>query len=268
MIRLLPDEQKEHTMPATSSHEPTPASDEASADGSPKTSPRRRRRAWGWTIGVVVVLAAAALIWGPSVYRAAFVAPAAESPVDELQNDSSGGQASPVAAGQWSVASGSYAGYRLDEVLRGENVTVTARTQQVTGTAETTATQLTAAQLSVDVGSIASDADARDRYFRTQAVDVSQHPTATFTLTQPTDIADAGGATQESVRLHGDLEINGVRQSVTVDATVASDGTGVRVAGQIPIVFADYGAQAPNLGFVAVEDHGFVEFSTVLSHLG
>ncbi|MCD7101440.1 YceI family protein [Pseudoclavibacter sp. 13-3] len=257
-------------MPATPTPKSNPLSDEArdaAAGASPKSPRPRRRRGWIWALTTVVVLAAAALIWGPSVYRAAFVAPAAENPIDELQTESTG-QPSPMTAGQWSVSSGSYAGYRLDEVLRGENVTVTARTSQVTGTATTTSTQLTAAQISADVGSIASDADGRDRYFRTQAVDVSQHPTATFTLTQPVDLTDEAGAARTSVQLQGDLEINGVRQAVTVDAAVATEGAGVRVAGQIPITFADFGVEAPSLGFVAVEDHGFVEFSTVLSRVG
>ena len=35
---------------------------------------------------------------------------------------------------------------------------------------------------------------------------------------------------------------------------------GVDVSGSIPVAFADYGIQAPHLGFVRVEDQGAVEF--------
>jgi hypothetical protein len=36
--------------------------------------------------------------------------------------------------------------------------------------------------------------------------------------------------------------------------------TGGQVSGSIPITFEDYGVEAPSLGFVEVEDQGFVEF--------
>ncbi len=47
---------------------------------------------------------------------------------------------------------------------------------------------------------------------------------------------------------------------VTVDAEVGLTETGARVAGSVPVTFADFGVQAPDLGFVSVEEAGEVEF--------
>jgi hypothetical protein len=41
-------------------------------------------------------------------------------------------------------------------------------------------------------------------------------------------------------------------------------GASGQVAGSIPITFSDFGVDAPNLGFVKVEDSGAVEFSLQL----
>lgn len=213
--------------------------------------------------GGILVLALVAVIWGPTLYRTLFVGEAAERAVDQLQSSAASASASAVAvddlAGGWTVASGSYAGYRVDEVLQGEDVTVTARTQEVSGTATVTDGQLTAADLTVQVSSIASDSSQRDRYFTGTAVKASTYPEATFTLTSPVALT-ADGALSSTVEATGDLTIAGVTKSVTFEITVQAQSDQVAVAGSIPITFADFGVTAPSLGFVSVEDHGEVEF--------
>ena len=62
----------------------------------------------------------------------------------------------------------------------------------------------------------------------------------------------------------GDLTIAGVTRSVTVELEAVLNDGGGQVAGSIPITFADFGVEAPNLGFVSVEPEGFVEFSLVI----
>jgi len=69
----------------------------------------------------------------------------------------------------------------------------------------------------------------------------------------------------QSLTATGDLTIAGVTRPVTVELeAVLGDGSG-QVAGSIPITFADFGVEAPNLGFVSVEPDGFVEFSLVIA---
>ena len=65
----------------------------------------------------------------------------------------------------------------------------------------------------------------------------------------------------QTVQATGDLTLAGVTKTVTVELQAVLNGETGQVAGAIPITFADYGVEAPNLGFVSVEPQGSVEFS-------
>ncbi|MCW4384235.1 YceI family protein [Salinibacterium sp. SYSU T00001] len=221
--------------------------------------------------GIIVVLGIVAALAGPIVYRDLIAGPAADEPTAELQE---AGALEPSTleegelAGTWTVTSGSYAGYRVDEVLNGTDVTVTGRTEQVSGTVETSEMTVTAATITVDVASITTDSSNRDEYFRNRALLVEQYPTATFELAGP--IAAPEGASvdePQTVAATGILTMAGVSRDVTVELVAAVSGSTVQVAGQIPVTFADYGVEAPNLGFVQVEPSGFVEFLVVFEKL-
>lgn len=213
-----------------------------------------------------LVLGATAAIAGPIVYRDLIVGEADAAPtVTAAPSASSGGDASAEASdlsGDWAVADGSFAGYRVDEVLNGTDVTVTGRTSEVTGTLTVDGLTLTDASFEVDVASIETDSGNRDEYFRTNAMQVDEFPTATFVLTQPITVATAptvGGV--QTVQATGELTLAGVTKTVTVELQAVLNGDTGQVAGAIPIIFADYGVEAPNLGFVSVEPSGSVEFS-------
>ena len=47
---------------------------------------------------------------------------------------------------------------------------------------------------------------------------------------------------------------------VQAEISVVRTGAGVDVSGSVPVTFGDYGIDAPNLGFVRVDDQGAVEF--------
>lgn len=225
--------------------------------------------------GVVVVILAA--IIGPIVYaRTQSAAPPplsvtsspSASPTSSA-TDGAGTSTSPTASdtadrtasddGIWKVADGSEAGYRVDEVLNGQDVTVVGRTDEVSGTVEISADQLTEAEIEVDVASVATDTDRRDAYFRETAMRTDDHPTATFTLTQPVELPEIGGDAVK-VKATGDLELAGESRPVTAAIEVVRSGGTVRASGSVDVTFADWGIQAPNLGFVKVEDTGQIEF--------
>lgn len=220
----------------------------------------------------VLALAAVAAFAGPVIYRDFIAPPAASAPTlssDEnvIPDEGTGEALDPQAlVGAWSVTEGSEAGYRVDEVLNGTDVTVTGRTGQVEGAFTIGADGLTleAAELTVDVASISTDSNQRDAYFRDQALRTGEFPTATFVLTEPVSLEqapDAGAVVQAEAT--GELTIAGATQTVTASVQVRSDGSTAEIAGSIPIVFADFGVEAPSLGFVSVEDAGFVEFQLV-----
>ncbi len=223
-------------------------------------------------VGIAAV-GSIATIAAPFVYQNFFVEPAAEAPAlsaDDSMLDAraeAGETLDPAElSGEWTIAEGSSAGYRVDEVLNGSPVTVTGRTEQVEGTLVVDGLTLESARFSVDVASIATDNGSRDGYFRDQAMNVSAHPTASFELSGPVTLetAPAVGEVIEQT-LSGELTLAGVTQQVEFDAQLRSDGESAEIAGQIPITFADFGVEAPSLGFVSVEPTGFVEFELVAS---
>jgi polyisoprenoid-binding protein YceI len=213
-------------------------------------------------IAGVVLLGGTAAVAGPIIYRDVIVGEADAAP--SVTAAPTPDAATDVAdlTGSWTVTDGSFAGYRVDEVLNNTDVTVTGRTEQVTGTLEVDGLTLTAAEFTVDVASIATDSANRDDYFRGTALRASEFPTATFVLTGPVTAAETPtvGAVQH-LTATGDLTIAGVTKSVTVELDAVLNGTDGQVAGSIPVTFADFGVEAPNLGFVSVEPEGFVEFS-------
>ncbi|MRG59122.1 YceI family protein [Agromyces sp. CFH 90414] len=216
----------------------------------------------------VLVLGATAAIAGPIIYRDLIVGEADAAPsVTAAPSASAPGDGSASAeagdlSGTWAVGAGSFAGYRVDEVLNGTDVTVVGRTEQVTGTLEVEGLSLTAAEITVDVASIETDSGNRDDYFRDTAMRVDEFPTATFVLTEAvtTSTAPVAGEVQ-TVQATGELTLAGTTREVTVELEAVFDGEGGQVAGSIPVTFADFGVEAPNLGFVSVEPDGFVEIS-------
>ena len=184
---------------------------------------------------------------------------------DDAADASAGGSATDddglsvdgVQDGAYAVDTGSQAGYRVEEVLSGQDVTVTGRTSDVRGEVTVEGGVLTAASVEVDMTTVETDDRGRDRQFL-RILDTSEHPTATFVLTAPVDLAGlASGAA--SVQATGTLTIKGVSHEVTATLDARTQGDGAQVSGSIPVTFSDYGVTAPNLGFVSVEDAGTIE---------
>lgn len=216
-----------------------------------------------------LALGATAAIAGPLIYRDVIVGEADAAPrVTAAPSDASNADASAATSdlsGEWTVADGSFAGYRVDEVLNGTDVTVTGRTSRVDGTLTVDGLSLTGAELTVDVASIETDSANRDDYFRTTALRTAEFPTATFVLGEPITVAEVPTVGEvQQVTATGELTLAGRTQQVTVELEAVLDGSTGQVAGSIPITFADYGVEAPDLGFVSVEPDGFVEFSLEL----
>ncbi len=210
----------------------------------------------------VVVVGAAAAIAGPVIYANSVNGQAAAAPSLSAEPSGAGTLSAAEADGTWKSTGDSFAGYRVHEELQGQDVNVVGRTKDVEGTAEVSGGSLTKATVTVQVAKISTPEAARDDYFRNTALQTDQHPTATFTLTEPVDVSGALDGSTQDVTLTGTMDLHGVQKPVTADAQVAvgKDGT-VQVAGSIPITFEDYGVEAPSLGFVTVDPKGSVEFS-------
>lgn len=220
---------------------------------------KRRSKVLIGVAAVVVVVGGVVAIAGPALYRDVIVGePEAAPTVSVTPGDST--LAGSDLTGSWSVGSGSTAGYRVDEVLNGTDVTVVGKTSDVTGTVDFDSDSITKADITVDVASIATDSTSRDEYFRTSALETDIHPDATFTLTSPLDTGDLSDGDVTKFTATGKLTMHGITKTVSVPMQAALSGDGAEVSGSIPVTFADYKVAAPSLGFVKVEDSGSVEF--------
>ena len=213
-----------------------------------------------WIGAGLVVLGSTALVVGPYLYVGYQSTVVSAPPVLDSTTAATTTVNVDHLSGTWTVGSGSFAGYRVKEVLVGQNTTVTGRTKTVTGTATVTGVTVTAATVSVDVGSIATTEPARDTYFRDTALQVNQFPTATFTCTNPVAVVRPTAGQPQSFTTTGELTLHGVTKTVTVTLNAVLTSHGGQVTGSIPITFNDFGVQAPSLGFVTVENTGSIEF--------
>jgi polyisoprenoid-binding protein YceI len=170
------------------------------------------------------------------------------------------------AEGDWTIGAGSLAGYRVKEVLFGQDTEAVGRTSDVTGSMTIDGTTLTAAAFEVDLTTVTSDESRRDGQFHGRIMDTATYPTASFTLSAPVELASvpaAGAATTVSVT--GDLTVRDVTRSVTFDLAATRTADGIAVNGAIPVVFADYGIADPIFGPAKVQDHGEIEVLLVLT---
>jgi polyisoprenoid-binding protein YceI len=221
------------------------------------------RRHWkAWVIGAIA-LAVLGFVGGPWLYINVFSdPPAQELAVGEGQQ--AGGEAVPL-DGTWMVSEGSQAGYRVKEILFGQDTTAVGRTGKVTGTVAIAGTKITSGDVTVDMGSVATDKSGRDEQFRNRIMSVSQFPTATFALTAPVDFGSVPAAGQKvTVKAAGQLTLRGQRKPVNVDLSTVRSGDGIQVQTSIDVPFADYGIPDPGLPGISTEDHGVVEVLLVL----
>jgi polyisoprenoid-binding protein YceI len=228
---------------------------------------RAIRRHWKrWLIAGVVAVAVLAVA-GPYVY----INYIQDEPPAALSLDTppasaaaSGGAARRTRdgiEGAWRVSGGSQAGYRVDEVLFGQNVTAVGRTDQVTGDLEIEGVRAVSGTFTVAMASVESDSPQRDSQFRGAIMNTERFPDATFALTEPVDLASAPRVDEQlTAQATGDLTIRGETNPVTFEVAVQRAADGLRVNGSIPVTFADYGIDPPNFGGIAVEDTGTVEF--------
>jgi polyisoprenoid-binding protein YceI len=221
----------------------------------------RSRTVWiiAGIVGAIVVIAVVA----PFVYIHFINGDAPK----KLSIDSSAGTTEKASAatapldGTWKASTGSVAGYRVQEVLFGQSATAVGRTTKVTGRMTIAGNQVTAVTVTVDMASVTSDRSQRDGQFRDRFMDVSTFPTSAFTLTSPIDLATPpANGTTVSKSATGNLTLHGTTKPVTVTLQARRDGNTIKVVGSIPVTFADYGIEAPDLGFVKTQDHGLVEF--------
>jgi len=230
----------------------------------------RRPRTWVIAVPVAVLLLAVVAPW---VYINFIKEDAPERLTFEAHDAEEAGATTPSTSaaadgidGTWSVAAGSEAGYRVGEVLFGQDAEAVGRTAGITGQLTIAGTTIDDAEFTVDMTTVASSESRRDGQFRNRIMDVANHPTSSFVLTEPIALGSLPGDLEPvTVEATGDFTIRGVTRPVTFDLSARRNGAAIEVNGTIPVQFADFEIPDASGGPATVKDHGEIEFLLVFA---
>src|ERR1700729_3739300 len=225
---------------------------------------RRRRRVIVAAIGVAVLAAVVALL-GPYVYIHFIEGPAPaklELPKTSATTTSSSVQGSTTTPsslqGTWNVGAGSMAGYRVQEVLIGQNSTAVGRTSKIWGSMTIAGSTVTKGMFTVNMASVTSDQSERNAHFDGSIMDVSQFPTATLTLSSPISLGTipADGVVEHDNAV-GTLDMHGVTKSVSFTVSAERVGSAIDVLADISVPFSKWNIANPSIGwFVTTANTG------------
>jgi polyisoprenoid-binding protein YceI len=233
------------------------------------------RRHWKWLLVIVPVAVVAVVVGGTFIYihfiapdpapRLTFSSPASSAPSSGASSGTSSGGPFTL-DGAWTVTSGSEAGYRVQEVLSGQDNEATGRTTKVTGDMTAAGTAISAANVTVDMASVASGEGLRDSQFKGRIMQTSQFPTSSFALKAPIDLGSVPADQAEiTVKATGTLTLHGVAKDVTIDLSAKRNGATIEVLGTVPITFSDYDISNPSGGPATVGDNGEMEFHVIFT---
>lgn len=219
-----------------------------------------------WVV-VALAVTAVVLIGGPYLF---FYVIEGRAPGRLHLPPAPGVASGPVAAGPvsgtWVATTGSLAGYRVQETLFGQSHTAVGRTPKVSGGMVISGTEVTAADFTVDMGSVKSDQGSRDYQFRGFIMRTSEYPHATFRLTAPIHLAAVPAVGQQiTAPAQGDLTLRGV--SRTISFTISAERLSanfIDVNAEIPIKFSNWHIPNPSFAVAQVGSDGTLE---VLLHL-
>ena len=214
-------------------------------------------------VAALIVLALLAVA-GPWVYinlikddapDALTLQPAVTTTAGEVQ------QPTNATDGEWAVVADSVVGYRVKEILFGQDTEGVGRTSAVTGSLVIANNEVTSAEFSVDMTTIKSDSSRRDRQVNNRILDTATFPTATFALNEPIALTpEALAGSDFTANTTGTLTLRGVTKTVPVALTARLVDNVIEVNGTIKIVFAEWQIPDPSISAIVVEDRGLLEF--------
>jgi polyisoprenoid-binding protein YceI len=214
-------------------------------------------------VAALIVLALLAVA-GPWVYinlikedapDALTLQPAVTTTAGEVQ------QPTNATDGEWAVVADSVVGYRVKEILFGQDTEGVGRTSALTGSLVIANNEVTSAEFNVDMTSLKSDSSRRDRQVNDRILDTATYPAATFALNDPIALTpEALAGSDLTVNTTGTLTLRGVTKTVPVALTARLVDNVIEVNGNIEIVFAEWQIPDPSISAIVVEDRGLLEF--------
>jgi polyisoprenoid-binding protein YceI len=231
--------------------------------------PRTRRGALATIVGGVLVVAIAGFAF---IYFVLFPTsspkPFSLNPSRQDVSVGSGGEL----AGQWTIARGSQAGYRVREKLAFLPALDDAvgRTSQITGGATFAESHgslsVTAASFVINVYSLKSNEAMRDQHIHTIGIQSATYPKASFVLTSALVLphgALAGGVFHVAVT--GNVTMHGTTRKLTLPVEMRLSPSRILAVGSYTFPWGLFTMTAPSVGgFVSVESTATMEFDLAL----
>jgi polyisoprenoid-binding protein YceI len=167
--------------------------------------------------------------------------------------------------GTWTVAKGSSAGYRVKEVLQGQDIEAVGRTSAVSGTIAIQGTTVKTVDIKVDLTKLESDSNRRDDQVQGRILETAKYPVAAVKLVEPLDL---GAVPADKVEIQKaakiSLNLHGVSKDLALSVQARRNGETIEIIGAVKIVFADFGITNPSLPpLVTTEPDGLLEFLIV-----
>jgi putative membrane protein len=226
--------------------------------GARSRRPRSTRIKWavGGLVAAAVLIAA-----GPPVFFHLIDgnAPARLS-LPPAVNVSSGPVTPGPISGTWTVAAGSEAGYRVQEILLGQHHTAVGRTSKVSGGIVISGTTVTAADFTVDMASVRSDQPSRDSQFTGYIMKTYDYPHASFRLTQAVDLGGVPAPGRViTAAATGQLNLRNVTRPITFRLQAERIGDHIDINAEIPITFSNWHIPNPSFAVTEVGRIGVIE---------
>ena len=192
---------------------------------------QQRRRQWLRRGAIALVVLVILVVGGPFVFIHFIEGKAPAKLTLSAATGQAGSSAGTVPLdGEWSVTKGSVVGYRVKEVLFGQDNTAVGRTSDVTGSITISGTSVTAGTFTVQMATVKSDFSQRDSQFKGRVMDVATYPTATFVLSQPIRVGTpAASGVVKSMPVAGKLTLRGQTRAVTFQVEARHVGTTIQV---------------------------------------
>jgi polyisoprenoid-binding protein YceI len=225
----------------------------------------RRTLAGGLVLAVIAIAAIVAGWWFFIREDNELATNAPEIPADLVETPGAG--ETPSASGDATaftiISDRSEAAYFADEKLASLPVPSTAKgsTKDITGTFYLTEDGLDLdpereSSFTVDLTTITSDRDMRDRRVQSDGLQTSQFPTATFVATSVSgyDPSIPEGE-EQSLSLTGMMDLHGVQKEITWDVKARREGDVITALATVNFLYSDFNIPVLNIaGFVSVEE--------------
>lgn len=179
-------------------------------------------------------------------------------------------------AGNWTVTSGSLAGYRVKELFGGEasKHEAVARTATMSGGLTVSGDATSGYQISGitftavltdlhSVDSVAGHNVTQRDFVVSRQMELQQFPNATFKASSVSVPGPIAGQ-QVDVTVNGQLTIHGVTKDVTVKGEAQISGGMLEIAGSLATDMTEFGVSPPTAPFVTVDSQVTIEFDIFL----